>query len=125
MTVQGCYLIEVMDLHPLRPSLFERVPPFINCVPALAPGVVPGMEPAERSLLVYGPQYWDLHEWDQVRQSSDLKLSYNLKVIFSQDHLWKIPMAMEKWIHWWAEEEAKNRDKFRGRKNVGTNDSIK
>ena len=31
---------------------------------------------------------------------------------------------MEKWIYWWAEEEAKNRDKFRGRKNVGTNDSI-
>ena len=111
-----------MDLHPLRPSLFERVPPFINFVPALAPGVVPGMEPAERSLLVYGPQYWDLHEWDQVRQTGVHK--HYLEEVSFQDHLWKIPMAMEKWIHWWAEEEAKNRDKFRGRKNVGTSDSI-
>ena len=44
-----------------------------------------------------------------------------MKLSSLQDHLWKIPMAMEKWINWWAEEEAKNRDKFRGRKNVSSN----
>ena len=61
-----------MDLRPLRPSLFERVPPFINFVPALAPGVVPGMEPAAQSLLVYGPQYWDRHDWDQVGHNNSV-----------------------------------------------------
>ena len=76
-----------MDLYPLRPSLFERVPPFINFVPALAPGVVPGMEPATQSLLVYGPQYWDRHEWDQVGQIDCCEDDDFLEVILSSGSL--------------------------------------
>ena len=53
----------------LRKSLFIGVPPFINFVPG---GGFPGE-------VIRGPQYWDHDNWDQ-------------------DQLWRVALAMARWI---------------------------
>ena len=60
----------------LRPSLFHNVPPFINFVPSFDP------DPTPRR----GPQLWDQDSWDQ-------------------EHFWRIPLALAKWIREWSDEE--------------------
>ena len=51
-------------MEVLRPSLFHRVPPFINFVPSFE---APSDDGDCDEKPVYGLQYWDQRQWDQVR----------------------------------------------------------